>query len=203
MRLFSRLFGEKKQPTKRGTPDEVNYVLNINARLQPIHRGDLFEDLLDERLNALQIGYVTGGGTMTQEDGEIVGCDIEITMVNNSQSVMKKLRALLEALPLPKGSSLRAEDEELYELGMLEGLALYLNGTELADEVYEMYKINFVISELEDMLGSMGGMYSYWEGQEDTALYFYGDSFQQMRERMSYFLEEYPLCEKCKVVRIA
>lgn len=203
MGLFSRLLKDKKEETKRGTPDEVNYVLNINARLQPIHRGDLFEDLLDERLNALQIGYVTGGGTLTEESGEIVGCDIEITMVNNSQGVMKKLRALLEALPLPKGSSLRAGGQELYELGMLEGLALYLNGTELPDEVYEMYKVNFVITELEDTLGSLGGMYSYWEGPEDTALYFYGESFEKMKSRMSYFLEEYPLCEKCNVVRIA
>lgn len=203
MGLFGRLLHKKSEPDTKSRQDAVNFVLTINARLQPIHRGDLFEDLLDERLNALQIGYVTGGGTLMGEDGEVTSCDIDITMVNSSQSVMKKLRALLKALPLPKGSTLQAGGKVLCELGNLEGLALYLNGTELADEVYETCDINFVISELEDLLGSSGGMYSYWEGKEDTALYFYGESFQRMKERMKYFLEEYPLCEKCRIEQIA
>ncbi len=202
MGLLGRLFGTRNREYSVGQ-DEVNYVLNINARLQPIHRGDLFEDLLDERLNALQIGYITGGGTLMSDSGEMSSCDIEITMVNNSTTVMKKLRALLEVLPLPKGSSLQAGGEVLYELGNLEGLALYLNGTDLPDEVYETCKINYVISELEDLLGSSGDLYSYWEGKEDTALYFYGESFAIMKERMSYFLDAYPLCEKCKIEQIA
>ncbi len=203
MALLSRFFKVKSEKTIATVQDEVNYVLSINARLQPIHREDLFEDLLDERLNALQIGYVTGGGTLTDEQGEIIHCNVEITMVNNSQGVMKKLRALLEALPLPKGSGLQNGEETLYELGHLEGLAIYLNGTDLPDEVYESCNINYVISELENALGSHGGMYSYWEGETDTALYFYGSSFAKMTERMRYFLEHYPLCEQCRLLRIA
>ena len=66
-----------------------------------------------------------------------------------------------------------------------------------------MCDVNVVIEELERSLAESGRMYSYWEGAKETALYFYGADFEEMRERMQEFLAEYPLCAKCRVVQIA
>ena len=94
------------------------------------------------------------------------------------------------------------EDLEV-AVGRLEGLALYMNGTELHDEVYENCDINYAIDQMEELMGNIGSMYSYWEGPNDTAIYFYGDSFEEMKRCIEPFLNEYPLCQKCRIEHIA
>lgn len=88
-------------------------------------------------------------------------------------------------------------------MGQLEGLALYVNGTELADEVYENCDINHVISTICELIEGKGDFYSYNEHLSDTALYFYGSSYQEMVEIITPFLQEYPLCEKSRLLQIA
>ena len=39
-------------------------IVRLNARLQPLHRGEWFEDPLAEALEKKTYGEVTGGGTM-------------------------------------------------------------------------------------------------------------------------------------------
>ena len=80
---------------------------------------------------------------------------------------------------------------------------MYLNGTELPAEVYQTSDINYVIEKLNELLALSGQLYSWWEGPQDTALYFYGVSFAEMKEKMADFLAEYPLCQKCRVEQIA
>ena len=55
----------------------MDLTLNLNSRLQPMHRHDL-EDALQEILEKGKLGEVTGGGTLQRQTGEIVSCDIEI-----------------------------------------------------------------------------------------------------------------------------
>ena len=53
-------------------------VAQLNARLQPMHRGKFFEDPLNEALDREALGRVSGGGTMQNVTGEIEYCDLEI-----------------------------------------------------------------------------------------------------------------------------
>ena len=46
-------------------------------------------------------------------------------------------------------------------------------------------------------------MQSHWEGDTETALYFYGDDARKMAELMQNFLGSYPLCKGARVVTIA
>lgn len=69
------------------------------------------------------------------------------------------------------------------EVGTLEGLAFYVNGTDLPDEIYESCDINHVIEQMESAMNGIGRFYSYWEGNEWTALYFYGGSFVEMKSK--------------------
>lgn len=173
----------------------------LNARFQPIHRHQL-EDAIEEILQSTGLGELDGGGTMQMPSGEIESCEIVLLLQDNEDETIKALVDIVNHLGVPKGSSLRYR-EQAVSVGTLEGLALYLNGTDLEPEVYKVCDVNVVIEELERSLAESGRMYSYWEGAKETALYFYGADFEEMRERMQEFLAEYPLCAKCRVVQIA
>lgn len=177
-------------------------TLQLNAKLRPLDRGDIYEDPLDEILSQLNLGEVDGGGTMMQPNGEIDYSDVDICLSDDSEKAMDKLVEVICDIGVPKGSHLQGEDFEI-PVGRLEGLGLYLNGTDLPEETYDKCDINFVVSEINRLLGESGEMYSFWEGPTETALYFYGESFDEMKNCIAGFLEEYPLCQKCRVCQIA
>ncbi|WP_223596197.1 hypothetical protein [Neobacillus bataviensis] len=187
---------------KKKENNNYHLTLQLNARLLPIDRGEFFEEPINEALEASKCGTTNGGGTMQQATGEIEFCDIEILLKHNKMENVDKLLQIIDRIGVPKGSFLRADGFE-QSVGTLEGLALYLNGTELSEEVYQNCDINYVIEKIDEVLDGSGRFYSYWEGPENTALYYYGISFREMKQRMTSFLSEYPLCQKCKVEQIA
>ena len=179
-------------------------VAQLNARLQPIHRGEFFEDPLDETLGAQGIGHVSGGGSLVSAEGEIEYCDIEISVTRSDARIEKKIVETLERLGAPKGSKLHVEAEKReVPFGVAEGLAVYLNGTDLPDEVYAECDSNFVYSEFDRLLGENGRALSYWQGPRETAFYIYGRSFSSMKDLLGPFLNTYPLCARCRVEQIA
>ena len=179
----------------------MDLTLKLNARLQPKHRFEL-EDVLQEILEKKHLGEVTGGGTAQKPDGEIAYCDIEIHLIHNDLDGVKWLADLLNRIGIPKGSRLQGIEPEL-TVGTLEGLAYYSNGVDLPAEIYQTCDINYVIEQMERAMEGIGRMYSYWEGNTWTALYFYGTSFAEMEKKIKPFVEEYPLCRKCRIEQIA
>ena len=87
--------------------------------------------------------------------------------------------------------------------GVTEGVAVYLNGKDLADEVYRDCDINYVIDEFDRLLAGKGAFRGYWEGAEETALFCYGASYREMKGALEPFLAEYPLCERARIEQIA
>ena len=194
------IFFKKKQP-------ETNWqyvVAQLNAKIQPMHRGEFFEDPLDVELKKLSIGQISGGGTMQESSGEIAYCDIEIQVYDSSEDNAQEIIKHLEKLGAPKKSKLKIEatGKEI-EFGVTEGLAVYLNGTDLDEEIYQNCDSNVVYSELDKLLTGEGRVLSYWQGNTETALYLYGKSYDEMKAKISDFLASYPLCQKCRVVQIA
>lgn len=179
-------------------------VAQLNARLQPIHRGSFFEDPLNAALDRAALGQITGGGTLQDVTGEIEYCDIEIEITGRVAEATRCVIETLETLGAPKGSKLRVEAEAREVVfGSQEGLAVYLNGTDLPDYVYRECDSNFVHSEFSVLLEGCGRLLSFWQGPTETAFYAYGTSYHQMRERLSGFVGSYPLCERCRIVQIA
>lgn len=193
------MFGLKKRA------EGETVTVRLNARLQPVHRGAMFEEPLAEVLTALSLGEVTGGGTqLSGDDTGVSFCDIELTLPDAGEIAVQSLIAALEELGAPKGSKLIVEAAGAETpFGAHEGLGLFLNGTELPDEVYKTCDINHVIDELDLLMGEKGRFRSYWEGALDTALYCYGPSFAAMREAIEPLLASYPLCQKARVEQIA
>jgi len=179
-------------------------IARLNARAQPLDRLEVFEHPLDQLLQATGTGMVTGGGTMLGDEGEIAFCDLELSVPEASDAVLGTIRKALEGVGAPKGSKLIWNDgaNEL-DLGVAEGLAVYLNGTDLPDEVYEQSDVNVVYEELDRLVASEGRVVSHWEGPRETALYLYGRCADSMLAKIRPFLETYPLCDKARTAKIA
>ncbi len=151
------------------------------------------------------IGSVEGGGTLQSKEGEIVHCSIDIE-IDPSDSGLKAVCDFLTVCGAPKGSKLQlTRDGKKIEIpfGDVEGIGIYLNGTDLPDEVYQSSDINVVMETIDQLVADVCVMKSYWRGPTETALYLYGRSASELKERTAAFIAEYPLCQKCRVVQIA
>lgn len=107
-----------------------------------------------------RIGIIDGGRTFQSESDEIESCDIEIELKDNTKDYHNKLLNVLNRFEFPKGSCLFFDDDKKLEMGEMEGLALYINGIDLDEEVYKDFNINFVVSELERYLEKEGKLYN-------------------------------------------
>ena len=87
--------------------------------------------------------------------------------------------------------------------GHQDGLALYLNGKDLPMKTYKKYNIKHVFDKCNSLLKGIGMVNSYWEGNSETALYMYGNSYEQMVKRIEPFVSTYPLCAKSRMMKIA
>lgn len=196
--MFAKLFRRKvavKNPI---------VVAHLNVRSQPLQRGEFFEDPLDELLAKEGMGSVLGGGTeLADEPAGISSCDIEISLIDTDLAAIQKVILMLEKLGAPKGSELRTQGREPIPFGMMEGLAVFLNGTDLPGEVYESADVNATLSGLSDAMIGKGMLLGHWEGSRETALYFYGTSFDVMKEAALTYMVRDPLCGKCRFEQIA
>lgn len=176
----------------------------LNSRLMPIDRGEVFEDPLDAAIKSADIGEVTGGGTELGENGEAAFCDVELKLFERTPENLERVVKALEKLGAPKGSKLLLEGSvREVEFGVNEGLALYLDGFELPDEVYETCDLDTIVEELNRALDGKGRYHGFWQGDRETAVYFYGPSFETMKAAVSPFVARYPLCRNAHVEKIA
>lgn len=78
-----------------------------------------------------------------------------------------------------------------------------LDGTTLPDEVYAENDINSLIGALMQELGDDAELQSWWEGPQNTSLYFYGADATRIREVLSTAAEKSPLAVGSTVEHIA
>lgn len=204
MNFIKKLLGIKK---KEEEEDSGNFVVaTLNDKVMPIDRGVIYEDPLDEFLQANGIGEVTGGGTMQLKSGELEYCDIEIQLNSNEidESQIKAIIEKLEELGAPKGSKLTIEKtEQKIEFGKKEGLGIYLDGINLSDEVYKSSDSEALALEIRRLAKIEDNTFRYWQGNTETGLYFYGDSFEQIKNSIADFISSHPECENCRIEKIA
>ncbi|EJD6375506.1 MULTISPECIES: hypothetical protein [Providencia] len=179
-------------------------TVTLNARLEPIRRGDL-EDAFNEVMKSMGKNiHVTGGGTLLADNGEAQECDIEIALEETSDENISLIIQLFSSMLAPKGSRLFIHGEDVrIDFGSDEGMAIYFNGTELADEVYENGDINEVFDILDEAVEDIGSIHGVWDGPTETAFYFYGTSFAEMKAAIQPHIDSIPLCEKARVIQIA
>jgi hypothetical protein len=179
-------------------------TVTLNARLQPRHRADL-EDAFDGVMLKYQhAAQVVGGGTLQNHDGETIACEIEIESDSSVVRPVDIVRRAFEAMLAPKGSYMSVQGESArIAFGVQDGLALYLNGTDLPEDVYRNCDSNHVYAECNRLIEGIGRVESYWSGPKETALYMYGIDFHLMHEKLRPFLEAYPLCRQSRIEKVA
>lgn len=179
-------------------------TVTLNARLQPFDRHDIedaFDATMASRGHAIRI---IGGGTAMLPNGEASECDIEVQLDKPSEDLIDLVIGTFDAMLGVKGSRATIPGRDgPTPFGRLDGLALYLNGTDLPDAIYEATSAQHVYEECQSLLSGIGSVSSNWQGDTETAIYMYGPSFSAMRDAIADFVRNYPLCERARIEQIA
>ncbi|PJJ79489.1 hypothetical protein [Mucilaginibacter auburnensis] len=199
-KLWNRLFSKTDKAS-----EGVFIIAQLNDKIMPIDRGEVYEDPLDELLKLKGYGEISGGGTLLELNNEVSYCDVEINLnVEPSPEIIHEIVTKLELLGAPKGSKLIIESTgQTIPFGKLEGLAIYLDGINLSDEVYANLDLEAIDTKLKELTSNKSEVVRYWQGNTETALYFYNASFSQMKEAIAEFVDTDPECENARIVQIA
>ncbi len=175
-------------------------LARMYEHIEPIDRGDRYEDPLDAALEKQGIGRVTGGGSQLDELARITYVDIEIELADLDQAP-RIVTDALEAAGAPEGSELvdAADGRVLREFGKQQCLAVYLDGTSLPSEVYADLDFEATVDELGAAAGD-DSFRGFWQGPEETGLFFFGPDAEEMFARVEPVLRRLPIGQNARVV---
>jgi hypothetical protein len=175
-------------------------VARLYEHLEPIDRGSRYEDPLQAALESANLGRVTGGGSQLNDLGGIDCVDVEIELANLDGAVQRVVETL-EAAGAPEGSEIidTAEDRVLKAFGTHQCLAVFLDGTSLPDEVYAELDFDAVIEELGASAGE-GSYHGFWQGAEETGLFFFATDAEALFARVEPTLRRLPIGQNARVV---
>jgi hypothetical protein len=179
----------------------------VTARLwepiQPIARGERYEDPLQAALQKAGLGEVDGGGSQLAANGEVSFAEVAIYLADLDGAV-QLTKDTLESAGAPEGSELIFAPEAArapLAIGRLQSLALYLDGTSLPEHVYAELDFDGVLADIEQVLGQASpALHDTWMGPEETGLYFFGSDAEDMFKRTEATLRRIPVCQNARVV---
>lgn len=190
---------------REANPERFPYtvIARIPEHIEPLDRGQRYEDPLNGALAGGELGMLTGGGTHLTPDSEIGYVDLEIALANLN-GALDVVKQTLESQGAPVGSQLlfrrNGIDEEL-PFGVQEGVAIYLDGVGLPNEVYERTNIQEVVQRLAEAVESVGGEWrGSWSGASETALYQFGPSADAMLDALLPVFDSFAICQNARVV---
>lgn len=175
-------------------------LARLYEHIEPIDRGERYEDPLQAVLEQANIGRVTGGGSLLNELGGIEYVDIEIELANLDGAVGVVVDAL-EKAGAPQGSELvdGSDSRILRQFGTQQCLAIFLDGATLPDEVYADLDFDAVVTELGAAAGE-GSNRGFWQGPDETGLFFFGPDAEAMFTRVEPVLRRLPIGQNARVV---
>lgn len=192
--------GRKRAPAKQLQPIEVNIL--IHEPIQPIDRGERYEDPVFEALkNAGVGGEGDGAGSLCSKEGEIEEVDFDVEL--KSLDAIPVDIKVLEERGVPKGSVLRyqhkGKDVEV-QFGVTEGVAIYLDGVTQPQEVYASTTAQELLDKLLEALDGAAEFRGPWQGPRETSLYVYGRDAERIFEKFEPVLRAYPLSRNARVI---
>ncbi|HYC33808.1 MAG TPA: hypothetical protein VEB59_16075, partial [Gemmatimonadales bacterium] len=131
--------------------------------IEPMDRGDRYEEPVLAALEKAGAGSVTGGGSQLSELGAIEFADVEIELAD-LDTALTVVVDTLEASGAPQGSELvqASDGQVLREFGKLQCLAIFLDGVSLPDEVYAELDFDAVVAALGSAAGD-GSFRGFWQ----------------------------------------
>jgi hypothetical protein len=173
-------------------------VARLYESIQPIDRGDRYEDPLDGALQARKLGAVTGGGSQLTETGEIAYAEIEIELANLDDALALAIESLEQA-GAPEGSEIHHDGSVIREFGTQQCVAVYLDGVSLPDEVYAELNFEAVVETLTQAAGPES-FHGFSQGGEETGLFFFGSDAEAMFPRIDAALRTLPIGQNARIV---
>ena len=171
--------------------------------IQAVGRANRYEIPLHAALRARNWGEVIGSSSQMNMELEVESVEIELNLANLDEAV-ELVKGVLENAGAPIGSEIRFRrdgNEVVIPFGTVEGLAVYLDGVNLPDSVYEKCNINELAGLLLGTLSSVGGeIRDSWVGRNETSIYMYGPNAETMFAKLEPILASYPLCQNARVV---
>lgn len=166
-------------------------TININAKLMPMDRGEMFEDKITEIMEQEGIkGSVDGGGTLLADNGEIASIDVEMNLEENIEASLKIIEdKLVEFVGIPKGSSFQYDDKNI-SVGTAEGIGVYYD---LTKQEFHKERIQSFLNETWDTIGEGKAYYTSSMSTDDLlVINFYGKTYNHMEEVVREMIKKYP-----------
>lgn len=181
-----------------------NYVtVRIWEPIHQAYRTIKYEIPLASALRAHGAGEITGVHSVMTGDLEVERVEFELILTDLDKSV-ELVKLVLEDAGAPTGSEIRFsrdEQEEIIRFGSKEGLAVYLDGINLPDVVYDTCSCDGLAALISPALTSVGGViHGSWVGRSETSIYLYGPNAESMYSVIEPILAAYPLCQNARIV---
>jgi hypothetical protein len=190
----------KRLPANKQRPIEANVL--IHEPIQPIDRGERYEDPVFEALESAGLGGPgDGAGSLCSKEGEIEEVDFDVQL--GSLDAIPVVIRVLQERGAPKGSVLRYRHKRKaveVRFGVTEGVAIYLDGVTQPREVYATTSAQELLDKLLAALDGTAEFRGSWQGPRETSLYFYGDDAEHIFAKVVPVLREYPLSRNARVI---
>jgi hypothetical protein len=178
-------------------------IARIPEHIEPMERGTRYEDPVQDALSIRMLGWVTGGGSQLTAAAEIGYVDVELALANLDEA-LEVAKRILEEAGAPVGSLFLFEQDGVdveRPFGVQEGVAVYLDGTSLPEEIYAETDIDALMERLGTAADSAGGeLRSAWNGPTETALYHYGPSADAMLIALQPVFNDFAICQNARLV---
>ena len=108
-------------------------------------------------------------------------------------------------MKLPTRSSELRFDRDGREIvlpfGTQEGLAIYLDGVNPLDAVYQSTNINELADQISEKISPVGGsIRGSWVGPTETSIYIYEPSAETILAQLEPLLRSYALCQNARIM---
>ncbi len=171
--------------------------------IEPIARGERYEDPLQAALEPGGLGEVSGGGSsIDREHGiDFVGVDIELASLESLELV----KQVLEDAGAPRGSELQFDREgqpEILSFGVTERVTIWLDGVTLPDEVYERFSTDDLAAQIEAAIAfdAKAEIRGSWQGPRETSIYIHGTNADSIYEAIAPVLRASAGCQNARVI---
>ncbi|RKR74663.1 hypothetical protein [Frondihabitans australicus] len=183
--------------------------VHLNARLQPMHRGDRFEDPVVAALESagLRSGVLDAGTAFTR-GMRIVSCDVSFGVpIDQADEGLFQIKKALRAIGTPRGSTITMYSNELDPIGSLYGVALrvpLVDAVDFTDDrnIEHNRELDALMIRIDSALGDDGSVWS-WHVHRGSDVFVYGDSRGRLHEVLESLIASDPLLAGATLTDVA
>ena len=187
---------------KEGAVIEVS-LANVHLPVKIGHKNakQLFAEPLNDQLFATGRGSVMDCTIRKRASGQINGVDLFLGLTDVSKDGLRGVARMLESLSAPCGSAIRLPEgtNDPIVFGRTEGLEVSVDAHQTPDPD----ACHDLVDTCRDAISDLGISRGFDDMADRTSAYFYGESFEAMRDTVETILEDHPVYRGAFLKRLA